>query len=414
MRALRDKRVLLGVTGGIAAYKAALLARALAKAGARVQVAVTQAATRFVTPLTFEALTGRPCLTDEALWAGGGAVTHVATARETDLIVIAPASANTLGKIANGLADNLLTTTVMACRAPVLLVPSMHTEMWQSEGVQANLGRLGARFRVMTPAVGELASGDRGEGRFPEIDDIVAEAAATATPQDLKGVRVVVTAGPTREPIDAVRVITNPSTGRMGIELARMAQTRGADVILVLGPTDVPTPPALSAGRGTLRVVRVETAQEMLEAVRGALPGARALLMSAAVADERPVTAVVRKLHKAELPATLELEPTPDILLTLRPELKGKVVLGFAAETDDVEASGRRKLEAKNLDLLFANVVGRDRGFGAVPAEGVLLAADGCQREIPPMRKRDLADELLDEVASRLKALGTQDGGDRA
>jgi len=405
MHALDGKRVLLGVTGGIAAYKACVVARALMKEGALVKTMLTRAAERFVTPLTFEALTGQPCLTDDALFAGGPAA-HVALGREADLIVIAPATANTIAKLAHGLADNLLTNVVLASTAPVLVCPAMHSQMWLAPPVQENIQRLHRpRFTVMEPDTGDLASSDSGPGRFPEPQDVVMEAAAALTPKDLVGRRIVVTGGPTRERIDVVRFISNPSSGRMGMALAQAAQARGADVTLILGPTEVRPPRSLrpEEGRGSLQVKRVETAQEMLDATREAVVGAHALLMAAAVADERPKDQVGRKLHKGELPRVIEMEPTPDILLSLKEILSGKVVLGFAAESDDLVQSGRQKLEAKGLSLLFANPVGGGKGFGAVENQGVLLRNDGTMRKIGPVPKEELAQTLLDEVAARLK-----------
>ena len=400
MRALKDKDLVLGITGGIAAYKSANLARSLIQAGARVTVMMSQAATRFVAPLTFEALTGRPCLTDESLFGQGAAITHVEVARDTDGLVIAPATANTIAKMSKGFADTLLTTTVLASTGPVLVVPSMHTAMWENELTQANLQGLPGRFRVMAPDSGELASGDHGPGRFPDVDDITLEVAGMVSEQDLAGRRVVVTGGPTREQLDPVRVLTNPSSGRMGIAMAKAAQVRGASVRLVLGPTDRPEPRPLS-GR-TLEVVRVDTAQEMLEAVEAGLDGMDALLMAAAVADERPVAASDDKIRKKDLPDSLQLEPTPDILLTLRDRLSDAVVLGFAAETGDLEPPGRKKLEAKGLDLLFANAVGDGRGFAVAHNEGVILGRDGTTVTVDPLSKDDLADLLLDRVVALL------------
>lgn len=398
---LTGKRVLLGVCGGIAAYKAALLARALVRAGATVRVAMTASGQRFVTPLTFEALTEQACLTDEDLFHTGGGVSHVEIARTSDLILIAPATATTIARLAGGFADNLLSAVVLASRAPVLLVPSMHTAMWESVPVQRNLGLLDpARYRVMPPESGDLASGDSGPGRFPEPDDIVDAAAAALVPQDLAGRRVVVTAGPTREPLDPVRALTNPSTGRMGIEVARAAQIRGATVHLVLGPTEVPPPRPLGAGR--LGVTRVTTTAEMLAATRAATAEADVLVMAAAPADERPARPATTKIRKEDLPRNLELEPTPDILRTLRPELAGRVVVGFAAETADVETSGRRKLAEKGLDLLFANPVDAGRGFGAGVNQGVLLGRDGAREDVSPRTKVQVADLILDRVAGLL------------
>ena len=403
MKALQGKRIILGVCGGIAAYKSGLLVRALIRAGADVSVVMTAAAARFVTPLTFATLSGKPCLTDDDMFRADASVSHVEAGRSADLIVVAPATANTLAKLAHGFADNVLSAVLMASTCPVLLVPSMHVGMWTNPIVQDNVRRLPLdRYRVMAPEVGELASGDHGPGRFPEIADIVEEISFVLSPQDLVGRTIVVTAGPTAEPLDAVRVLTNPSSGRMGVELVRAAWRRGADVRLVLGP--VAGEGCRLPADGRVRVTRVKTASDMLVATREALTGADALLMAAAVADERPCTPSERKLHKDELPRQLVLEPTPDILTTLRPELAGKVVLAFAAETDDLLASGAAKLSRKGVDMLFANPVGQGRGFGTADNEGVLLDQEGNIEEAPRQPKEDLAEWLLDRIATRLAA----------
>jgi phosphopantothenoylcysteine decarboxylase/phosphopantothenate--cysteine ligase len=400
---LTGRRILLGVCGGIAAYKSALLARALIRAGASVRVAMTASGQRFVAPLTFEALTEQTCLTDDDLFHTGGGVSHVEIARTSDLILVAPATATTLARLAGGFADNLLSAVVLASRAPVLLVPSMHTAMWEAVPVQRNLGLLDpARYRVMRPASGDLASGDCGPGRFPEPDDIVDAAAAALAPQDLAGRRVVVTAGPTREHLDPVRMLTNPSTGRMGIEVARSAQIRGAHVHLILGPTEVPPPRALDTNR--LVVTRVVSTADMLAATRAALVEADALVMAAAPADERPARSAAGKVRKEDLPTTLALEPTPDILKTLRAEPGRRVVVGFAAETEDIEVSGRRKMADKGLDLLFANPVDGGRGFGVAVNEGILLGPDGRSETVSTRSKAAVADLLLDRLVALLSS----------
>ena len=405
MRALQGRRVVLGITGGIAAYKAGFVARGLRRAGATVHVVMTESATRFVGPLTFEALSEHAVGTDQDLWRTGGGVSHVEAARVADLIVVAPCTATSLARFAGGFADNLLSAVVLASRCPVLLVPSMHTEMWQAHATRRNVSLLDPeRFHVMAPEVGDLASGDRGPGRFPEPEDILEQAAFALGPRDLEGRLVVVTAGPTREDFDPVRTLTNPSTGRMGIEVARAAQIRGARVRLILGPTEVPPPRPL--GPATLEVTRVESCQQMLEATAAAAAGADVLVMAAAPADQRPAARVDRKRGKGDLPAQVALEPTPDILKTLRPALEGTLVMGFAAETDDVEASGARKLQDKGLDLLFANPVGGGRGFGAVVNGGWLLSADAPVEAVAPLPKAELADLLLDRLAARLGPAG--------
>lgn len=400
MRALKDRNLLLGVSGGIAAYKAAWLARALIKAGARVTPCLTRAATRFVTPLTFEALCGQRCLTDDDFFARGEAIAHIEAARTCDGVVIAPATANTIARIACGLADNLLCSIVLASRAPVLVVPSMHAAMWENPITQANLARLPPdRFHVMPPEAGDLASGDRGIGRFPDLDAIVDEAASLVSPQDLDGRRVVVTGGPTREHLDPVRVLTNPSSGRMGVALARAAAIRGATVCLVLGPTEVPPP--RGPARRPVEVVRVETTTDLLQEVRARVAGADALLMAAAPADEAPAEPSAAKVRKEDLPRTLELRSTPDILSEV-PRPHGLVTLGFAAETGSLTEAGRKKRRAKRLDWIFVNPVGPGLGFGTPDNEGVLLGPDG-EEAVPRMPKEDLADILLDRVSALIQ-----------
>lgn len=397
---LSGKNVLLGVCGGVAAYKAALLARELVKRGARVVPCLTAAAERFVGPLTFEALCGCRCLRDSDLFGHGDAIAHVQAAKECDLIVIAPATANTMAKVACGIADNMLTAVVLASCVPLLLVPAMHEGMWENAATQENVATLRRRgFIVLEPEVGELASGDVGIGRFPETAVIVEQIEYMLARHDFEGFRVVVTAGPTREHLDPVRVLTNPSSGRMGIALARAAARRGAAVCLVLGPTLVPAPRGPRSN--PIEVVRVESTAEMYEAVRERMGGAHALLMAAAPADQRPARPFEGKVRKEQLPENLELVRTVDILASL-PRPEGLVTLGFAAETGDVEESGRRKLEQKRLDFLFANPVGQGLGFGSLENQGVLLWQGGKQ-VFPPMPKERLADILLDFVRLRLR-----------
>lgn len=407
MRTWKDRRVVLGVCGGIAAYKAVLLLRAIQRAGASLRVVMTEAATRFVGPLTFEALSeSRVGLDADFLGIGTGGATHIEWAREADLVLVAPCTATTLARIAHGMADTLLSAIVLASQCPVMLVPSMHTGMWQAHATQQNLRLLDPeRFHWMPPDTGDLASGDRGPGRFPEVEDILQEAAYALGPRDLQGRVFVVTAGPTREPMDPVRVLTNPSTGRMGIELARAALRRGAEVRLVLGPTEVAPPRALA--KVPLQLQRVTTCREMLEATRAFLQGADALLMAAAPADQAPLSADPRKRRKEELPDLLALSRTPDILATLVPETRGKIVLAFAAETGDLVSAGSDKRARKGATLLFANAVGQGRGFGAVDNGGWLIGPEGPPEEILPISKEDLADLLIDRLRDRLPARAT-------
>ncbi len=396
--ALAGRHVLLGVTGGIAAYKAAALARALRRGGASVQAVLTPSAERFVGTATFEGLTGRPVPTD--VFTGAHEVPHVALAREADVAVIAPATANVLAKLAVGLADDLLSSVAACLTCPLVVAPAMHTEMWRHPATQANVAALRARgVRIVDPAEGELAGGDVGEGRLAEEADILAEvAAALAVPAGpLAGRRVVVTAGGTREPVDAVRYLGNRSSGKMGYALAAELLARGAEVDLVSAPTALAPPPGA-------RLHAVETAEEMRAAVHAAAAGADAVVKAAAVADWRPATPLTGKRKKADgPPASLELEPTADILAELGAAKGGRVLVGFAAETDDEEAHGRAKLAAKGLDLVVVNRVDApDAGFGVDTNRAVLLDAAGGREEVGLTSKARLAAIVCDRLEGLL------------
>jgi phosphopantothenoylcysteine decarboxylase/phosphopantothenate--cysteine ligase len=393
--ALDGRRVLLGVTGGIAAYKAALLARLLGAAGAHVTVVMTEAATRFVGPETFAALTGHPVHT--SLWERPGEVLHVRLAREADLAIVAPATSNVLAKLAHGVSDDLLTATLLEATCPVVLAPAMHTGMWEHPATQGNVSLLGERgVMIVGPVTGPLAHGDAGLGRMVEPERIVEAAAAALRPHDLEGRVVVVTAGPTHEPIDAVRFIGNRSSGKMGVAVAAEALARGATVRLILGPGTVPPP-------GGADVVHVTTAEQMRDATLEAAASADVVVMAAAVADFRPVGAGTEKLKKEAGPPALVLEPTPDILAELGASRTGVVLVGFAAETSNVEAEGRRKLEAKRVDLLVANVVGREAtGFGTDTNDAAILAADGEDVGLRTWSKAELATVIVDRIVARL------------
>ena len=391
-------RVVLGVCGGIAAYKAAYLARALRADGADVTAVLTASATRFVGVETFAGLTGNPVY--PSLWDAGGTVVHVDLAHVADVLVIAPATANMLAKLAHGLADDLLSAAALEFRGPVVLAPAMHTGMWSSPATQANVATLAARgVRFVGPVDGALAHGDEGAGRFAEPDDIVEAVRAVAsdlpaTAAPLAGRRVVITAGPTHEPIDPVRFVGNRSSGKMGVAIATEALARGASVVLVLGPGTV-SPPA------GVDVIRVETAEEMRTAVL-AHADADAFVMAAAVADFRPKVAADRKLKKDQGVPDLVFEPTPDILREIAAARRpGQVIVGFAAETDDVEAAGRAKLTDKQLDLLVANAVGRPAtGFGADTNDAAILGASGDDTPLRTWTKTELARALWDRVAA--------------
>jgi phosphopantothenoylcysteine decarboxylase / phosphopantothenate---cysteine ligase len=396
---LAGRHVLLGVTGGIAAYKSAHLARLFVAAGADVSVVMTESATRFVGPDTFAALTGRPAHT--SVWERPGEVLHVQLAQQTDLVVVAPATANLLAKFATGLADDLLTSTLLEVRGPILLAPAMHTGMWEHPATGGNVEILRGRgVRFVGPVSGPLAHGDVGLGRMAEPDDILAEAAAVlaASPEvDLAGRVVVVTAGPTYEPIDPVRFIGNHSSGKMGMAIAAEAARRGADVRLVLGPGTVPPPAGVD-------VVRVSSAEEMREAVLATLDEADAVVMAAAVADFRPKQVAAGKIKKDDGTPDIVLEPTPDILREIGERRgPGLVLVGFAAETSDVEASGRAKLVGKRADLLVANEVGRPgTGFGAETDHAAILEPGGDGTGMRHWTKSELAAALVDRIVARL------------
>jgi phosphopantothenoylcysteine decarboxylase/phosphopantothenate--cysteine ligase len=396
---LAGRRVLLGVTGGIAAYKSAHLARLLVGAEAVVTVVMTEAATRFVGPDTFAALTGAPVHT--SIWERPGEIVHVRLAHETDVVVVAPATANLLAKLAAGMADDLLTSTLLEYQGPMVVAPAMHTGMWEHPATRGNVATLRERgVRFVGPATGALAHGDEGLGRMSEPEAIVREAslALGATPAgDLAGRVVVVTAGPTYEAIDPVRFIGNHSSGRMGVAVAAEAARRGADVRLVLGPGTVAPPPGVT-------VVRVTSAEEMRAAVIGTLDAADIVVMAAAVADFRPKQAAPRKIKKGEGTPELVLEPTPDILAEIGqgkgPEL---VLVGFAAETSDVVEAGMAKLARKGADLLVANEVGRPgTGFGSETDHAAILDAAGDDTDLRDWTKAELAEALVDRIVTRL------------
>lgn len=393
-------RVLVGVTGGIAAYKACILVRLLRLQGASVRVVMTRSAERFVGPATFAALSDHRVYTD--LFEEPGVVLHVRLAHEADIAVVAPATANVIAKLAQGIADDLLTSTLLEATCPLVLAPAMHTGMWEHPATQANVNALASRgARIVGPAHGSLAAGDEGTGRMIEPEGIVqAIEDVLSSAGDLAGRRIVVTAGPTWEPIDPVRFVGNRSTGKMGFAVAAEAFERGAAVTLVVGPGTV-EPPAGPA------LVRVTTADEMRRAVLDAAAEADAVVMAAAVADFRPETSADDKLKKDLGPPEVRLVPTPDILLGLKTaelgSTGGPVLVGFAAETRDVEASGREKLRRKGVQLLVANEVGREgTGFGSDTNRAAILAADGEDVAMREWTKRELAAAICDRLAKLL------------
>ena len=397
----RNRTVVLCVGGGIAAYKACEVARLVVKGGGAVRVAMTPAATRFVGPLTFQAISGAPVLVDLLDPAVDLAYGHLGLARAADLAIVAPATADLIARMRAGMGDDGVTTTLLAMTCPVLVAPAMNTRMWQNLAVQDNVAVLRARgMHVVGPEAGELADGDTGEGRLADPEQIALAAARLLGRKDLEGRRVLVTAGPTREPIDPVRFISNPSTGKMGYAIAAVAVRRGADVTLVSGPTALEDPPGAS-------VVRVETAEEMARAVDQASDGVDLFVGAAAVSDYRPREVLAQKRKKAPGDETLVLARTPDILAGLGARLAGRadapVLVGFAAETEDVIANAREKLKAKRCDLVVANKIGAaGAGFGS-DTNRVALVSAGELAEIEGT-KAQVADAIFDWIVPVLDA----------
>lgn len=393
-------RVALGVTGCIGAYKAAYLLRLLQEAGVDVRVVMTESAQRFVGPVTFEALSGHPVVT--SMWPGPdanptGEIRHIALAQSIDLLLVAPATANSLAKFANGICDDFLSTLYVSTIVPVMVAPAMNVEMWRHPATQENLSRLRARgVHVVEPGSGYLACGMVGEGRLAEPEEIARAALALlgGGRRDMAGQRVLVTAGPTREPIDPVRFVSNRSSGKMGYAIAGAARDRGAEVTLVTGPVSIEPPQGVE-------VVRVETAAEMAREVLARASDASIVVKAAAVADYRPGTIASSKLKKEPGGGgmTLELVRNEDILAALGKLPGARVLVGFAAETDDVIANAVRKLESKNADVIVANDVSREGvGFDSDSNAAVLLFRDGRREELPQMPKREMADRILDAV----------------
>lgn len=400
---LDDRNIILGVTGSIAAYKAADLASKLAQAGAKVEVILTQAALQFLTPLTFQSVTGRRAYVDADLWGGEGHVLHIGLARKADLLAIAPASANTLAKLAHGSAGDLLSLTALATTAPLLLAPAMDGGMFAHPATQANLETLRQRgAEVVGPASGHLASGMVGVGRMAEPAEILARIRLLlARGGPLAGRRVLVTAGGTQEPLDPVRVIANRSSGKQGFALAQAALDLGAEVTLIAAPTALLTPPGA-------RRIDVRTATEMLQAVLDELPGHDALLMAAAVADFRPASPAGQKIKKGAGLPQIHLEYAPDVLAAVAEARQQagrlQVVVGFAAESQDLLENARQKLERKRLDLIVANDISApDAGFAVDTNRVTLLAADGSAETLPLMSKAQVAQAVLQRVVDLLK-----------
>jgi len=390
---------LLGVTGSIAAYKAVDILRRLTELGAEVRVAMTDSASRFISPLTFEVLSGRPVLLDEYREPNGTAIAHIDITEGLDAALIAPATANSIGKMAAGIADNALTSAVLALGCPLLVAPAMNDRMFRNDLVQRNIRTLQeAGVRFIEPGIGSLACGTIGKGRLADIDQIINELSALLAPQDLAGKTLLVTAGPTREHVDAVRFISNPSTGRMGYALAAAARERGAEVVLITGPSQLVPPQGVT-------VIPVVSAFDMRSAVLANVERSHAVIMAAAVSDFRPVQASTRKIKKEAAESTIALERTEDILQELGAAANGRrLLVGFAAETDDVEQNALKKLKEKNLDLIVVNdLLKTGSGFGTDTNAVVLMKRDGTRIEVPTQLKTEIARRIMDSIVELMR-----------
>ncbi|MDW8104314.1 MAG: bifunctional phosphopantothenoylcysteine decarboxylase/phosphopantothenate--cysteine ligase CoaBC [Armatimonadota bacterium] len=398
MSVFEGKHILLGVTGSIAAYKAADIASKLTQAGAEVDVVLTEHARRFVTEVTFRAITRRPVLIDLFDEPEERQIAHIHLAKRADVLLIAPATANILAKLAVGLADDLLTTLALATQAKVVIAPAMNTVMWQHPATQHNVRILEERGALFVyPAEGMLACGDVGAGKLADTPTILS-AVETALAPPLRGVRLLVTAGPTEEPVDAVRHLSNPSSGKMGYAIAQEAVRQGAEVTLVTGPTLLDPP----AGA---RVVRVRSAQQMLDACLQVYDAVDVVIAAAAVSDYRPAEVWQGKRKKGEEEWTIRLVPNPDILRTLGERKGGRILVGFAAETHELLENAQKKLLEKNLDLIVANDVSQEgTGFRADTNRVTLLWASGRQEQLPLMSKHEVARHLLQAVCDLLRA----------
>lgn len=388
---MKDKRITLGVTGAISAYKALELARLLVKEEAIVRPVMTRSAAEFISPLSLSTLCCNPVSMDLFDSTGEARISHIELAQKADLIIVAPATANFIGKAAGGIADDLLTNIALAASAPMLLAPSMNTRMWENHAVRENVRRLeGAGCLFVGPDEGELACGYEGKGRLAKVEDILEAAMDAMSPKDLRGEKVLVTAGPTREAIDPVRYVSNASSGKMGYAVARAARRRGAEVVLVSGPTSIPKPAGITH-------VPVTTAEEMLDACERHFAQSTIVIMAAAVADYRPTKSYPTKVKKEAKTLSLEMERTPDVLKYMGKHKKeDQLLVGFALETDSLEENARKKLKEKNLDLVVGNTpAGLDSDMNQV----TLIDRDGKKEVLPPLRKDEVADRILDLAA---------------
>lgn len=390
---LKGKKIVLGVTGGIAAYKSAELTRLFVKSGADVTVIMTKNATEFITPLTFGTLSGNPVYTGVFSLTGEWEIGHISLAEDADILVIAPATANIIGKIASGIADDLLSTTVMATRAPILICPAMNTNMNENAIVRANMEKLSSMgYFVMNAEQGELACKTEGSGRLPSVEGILEEAISILTEKDLKGETILVTAGPTREPIDPVRYVTNYSSGKMGYAIAKVAKRRGAAVILISGPASLPIPDGV-------KFISVSSAVEMKDSVMEHLDESSIIIKAAAVADYRPSRYSTSKIKKKEDHLSILMERNPDILYQLGEKKGERVLVGFAMETEDLVKNASGKMIEKNADLIVANDLSVEgSGFSHDTNIVKIIDRQGTIEELPRMGKEDVAGRILDRV----------------
>ncbi|MGD8255215.1 MAG: bifunctional phosphopantothenoylcysteine decarboxylase/phosphopantothenate--cysteine ligase CoaBC [Syntrophobacterales bacterium] len=393
MTELKDRKILLGVTGGIAAYKAVELTRLLALEEAKVRVIMTRSALEFVQPLSFQVLSGQPVCTHLFDLEAESRIGHIEVATEAEVAVIAPATANIIGKLAHGIADDYLTTALLACLAPKIICPAMNVNMFDNQAVQENLTKLSSwGFHQVGPDAGDLACGVQGLGRLAPLDEIMERIRQVLTPQSLEGKKVLVTAGPTREMVDPVRHLTNPSSGKMGYALARVAKLRGAEVTLVSGPTFLNSPYGV-------REIRVTTAQEMHQAVVEHMVQVDGVVMAAAVSDYRPKVTASEKIKKSDDNESLELERTDDILLRLGELKNNQILVGFAAETENVLENAKEKLQQKNLDFIVANdLTAAGVGFGSDTNEVTILWPGGEVENLPLESKELIAAHIWDRV----------------
>ncbi len=396
---LKGKKVVVGITGGIAAYKAAEFVRLLVKGEVDIHVIMTENAQKFIAPLTFQTLSGNPVVTDPFALIEDAQIGHIALADLAELIVILPSTANIIGKIAHGIADDFLSTMVMATKAPVLFVPSMNVNMWENKALQKNIQTLlGLGYHLLEPGEGELACHWYGKGRLPELNEVVEKMEDLLSKKDLKGEQILVTGGPTQEPIDPVRFITNRSSGKMGYALARMARRRGAEVVLVTGPT------SLSPPRRDIKMVSVRSAEEMRKAVLNNLEGSSIVIKAAAVSDYRPKVISRGKIKKGDFDTTLALERTKDILEELGKRKGSRVLIGFAAETEDLITNAKKKLREKNLDFIVVNDVTKpEAGFSSDANQVKIVYPSGKVRDLPLMSKEEVSQVILDEVVGLLE-----------